>query len=81
MFTKLERQMDEHSDNFNKETENIINRSYRSEKFNNWTGKYTRGVQQHTRGNRRTKQWCWRQGTKNHPITAAKEKKYFKKWA
>ena len=49
MLTKLRRRMEEHSENFNKEIENIRKEPIRAEEYNNYIKKYTRGNQQQIR--------------------------------
>lgn len=48
MTTKLQRRLDEQSENLKKEVENYKeepSRSHKAEEYNNWSEKYNRGVQ------------------------------------
>ena len=64
----------QHSENFNKETENIkkCQTSY------NWTEKYTRGIQQQIGWSRGMNQWAGKQSNGTHPDRAAKWKQNLK---
>ena len=70
--------MEEHSENFNEELENITKNQ--SELQNTITEKYTRGNQQQIRWHRRTDQWTRRQNSSTHPIITVERKRNFKKY-
>ena len=77
MLTKF-RRIDEHSENFDKGTENI--RKFQAEKngireYNNKTEKYMRGFWQETRWSRRKDQWTQRQSRGTYPSDQQKEKR------
>ena len=82
MLTELRRRVYEHSENFNQETENTW--KYQTEvteykEYNNWTGKYTREVQQQTGWSRR---WISELENKAMEFTQTeqqKEKRIFKR--
>ena len=70
--------MDEHSENFkqrDRKYKKVPNRSHRAEEYNKWTEKYTKGVQQQARWNRRTDQWTGRQSNRTHTERAVRWKK------
>lgn len=59
------RRICEHSENFNKDLENIKKKKIRAEEYNNSNEKYTQGKHKQVRGRRRTDQRPGRQDSIN----------------
>ena len=77
MLTDIRGTIYEESENFNKNK--ILSRNHRGEEYNNWAGKFNKGIQQQTRWSEIKDQWTRRQGTGIHPIRSAFKKKKKKK--
>ena len=79
MLTKIRRQMDELSESFNKEIENIKKQPIRTEEYHIWNEKYTRVNQQQIRGSKRMDEQSGSQSSGNNPSGRVKRKKNFLK--
>ena len=79
MLTELGERIDEYSESFNKELENIKKKNkIRNEEFNSWNKKKNTRTEQQTRSHRRIHKWSGRQNNENHPIGKIKGQIIFK---